>query len=44
VKALKASRKKVTVALHLDDGTALQLETRPAPATAAAERFRLPEE
>lgn len=40
VKALKESRRKVTVALELDDGTDLHLETRPTPGSAAPERLR----
>lgn len=44
VRALKESRKKVTVALMLDDGTDLHVETKPAPPGVARGRLRPREE
>ncbi len=44
VRPLKESRKKVTVALRLDDGTDLPVETAPTPGSTAPERLRLTEE
>lgn len=44
VRPLKESRKKVTVALRLDDGTDLQMETKSAAPSTAPERLRLSEE